>query len=648
MTLPKTKITQTVAVDSETHLIKKGCIAPKLVCVTAHGGTFDNAIYNAEDGMNVARRLIRTEGVRIGGHHFPYDLGVFSAEDQTLVKPIFEAIERGEIYCTKVRDKMIENAKGFLKYELVEDANGMLTWKTSRFTLSDLAWRHFGFKMEKGEDTWRMRYNELDGVPLDQWPPAAREYAILDAVNTDRVFWSQERSAPNGIPGEDHQMGVAWAFQLMSMWGPRTDPVAVAEYKAELLEEYEGHLIECKKMGWVRENGTGDKKASQAAVVAAFKKLDLPVPMTNPSKSYPKGQIKTDAITFRKAGMISLAEKNRVGKTINTYLPILEHGTKHPICASYNPILETFRTSCSKPNMQNPPRKGKVRYCFIPRVGWVYIFCDYGTLEMRSLAQVLLDLFGKSKMADVLRAGKDPHLMTAANILDLSYEDAISRHKEGDPLLREMRDMSKPANFGFPGGMGWKAFIDYAFKSYGVRVTPEKAKQLHGVFRETYPEMIDYFAHCKRLAGKGGAKRIRFPRSGQVRGRVRYTAICNGFFQELAARGAKQALYDTSKECYTDESSVMYGARPVFFLHDEIGMEAPYDGNPERASQIASRLSEVMIDTMQKWIPDIPILADSVMMRRWYKGADPVHQNNRLIPCKPIIKDEKQIWVPDL
>jgi hypothetical protein len=37
----------------------------------------------------------------------------------------------------------------------------------------------------------------------------------------------------------------------------------------------------------------------------------------------------------------------------------------------------------------------------------VFAFCDYDTLELRSLAHVLIELFGHSAMAEALREGKD-------------------------------------------------------------------------------------------------------------------------------------------------------------------------------------------------------------------------------------------------
>jgi DNA polymerase-1 len=326
-------------------------------------------------------------------------------------------------------------------------------------------------------------------------------------------------------------------------------------------------------------------------------------------------------------------------------VPILERGTRVPINASFSPILETFRTSCSKPNLQNPPRKGEVRQCFVPREGSVFVFCDYDTLEMRTLAQVFYDLFGYSPLRDALIAGRDIHLDLASEILGISYDEAKERYDSGDQIVEDARQAAKPGNFGFPGGMGAAAFLDYALKSYDVRLTPAMAAQLHEAFRRRW-DMAPYFAHCSSLAGADAAEWIVFPRSKQVRGRVPYTAICNGFFQELAARGAKQALWEVSRKCYdADMSSTLYGARPVLFMHDEIGMEV-LEKNADRPAEL---LAAQMKLTMMSWVPDVPISCSPVMMRRWYKGAKAVRVDGRLVPSKPV-KDEKGKvkWVADV
>jgi len=59
-----------------------------------------------------------------------------------------------------------------------------------------------------------------------------------------------------------------------------------------------------------------------------------------------------------------------------------------------------------------------------------------------------------------------------------------------------------------------------------------------------------------------------------------------------------------------------------------------------------------MIEAMKRWIPDIPISCKPVMMRRWFKGAEPVEINGVLTPCRPLIVEKngkKQTqWEADL
>jgi hypothetical protein len=140
---------------------------------------------------------------------------------------------------------------------------------------------------------------------------------------------------------------------------------------------------------------------------------------------------------------------------------------------------------------------------------------------------------------------------------------------------------------------------------------------------------------------------VTYQRTGLPRGKVGYTALCNHYFQHLAAVGSKDALCQVVEECYTDPYSPFWNCRPVIFAHDEIGMEVPYD-DAQRASDAAARLESVMVDTMSRWCPDVDIAASAVMMRRWYKGAKPVHVDGILVPSRPEKQGERTVWVPDL
>jgi DNA polymerase I-like protein with 3'-5' exonuclease and polymerase domains len=87
-----------------------------------------------------------------------------------------------------------------------------------------------------------------------------------------------------------------------------------------------------------------------------------------------------------------------------------------------------------------------------------------------------------------------------------------------------------------------------------------------------------------------------------------------------------------AKECYTDPDSDLFGCRPVAFIHDEILMEAPL----EKVDAAAKRLCRVMEDAMTQYIPNVLIKAEPAAMLRWYKGAEPVwNEQGRLDLWEP-------------
>jgi hypothetical protein len=100
-----------------------------------------------------------------------------------------------------------------------------------------------------------------------------------------------------------------------------------------------------------------------------------------------------------------------------------------------------------------------------------------------------------------------------------------------------------------------------------------------------------------------------------------------------------------TEEEHGDERSPLYGSRPVFFLHDEIGLEVP----EHCAEQAARRLEKVMVLAMAEVIPDIPAQAEPVLGRRWYKGQEPVFVEGRLVPSKPVERSDGGVdWVADV
>lgn len=652
--------------DTETHLIKPGLTAPRMVCLTWAEGPH-SGICLRDQGLRLMDAWLNDDTVTVYGHNVWFDLGVVAVADPSLVRAIFWKLRKGLVQDTQLRQQLIDVAEGQLKFHFDEETGDVVR---SSYHLADLSYRLNKRWVNKGADTWRLRYALLDGLPVEQWPEEAKKYAVDDAVITQEVREAQEASlvktdwARNErhevhLPNQLEQHRAAWALHLMSMWGLRTDGPAVAALKTSLESDYAGYMVKLRPSGlfniapprtnrkgrFIPELITKNMKVIYGRVDAAFAARGEPCPRTE------GGRVATDRKTLLATGdegLKLLAERGGVEKLLTTYLPVLERGTQYPINPRYHYLMETGRTSCSGPNAQNPPRKGGVRECFIPRAGHVFVFCDYDTLELRALAQVCLLLFGKSSMADALRRGEDLHLALAAEMLGIALKEAKERFEAGDPEVKEHRQQAKPANFGFPGGMAADSFVEYV-EGYGITLTSERAHQIRDAWFARWPEMTDYFAYVSRLTER--TDQLIQVKSGRVRGGASFCATANSFFQGLAADGAKEALWRVAWECYLgtkydddSQSSPLAGCRPTLFLHDEIGMEVPYD-DPALASAAADRLAEVMIGAMQLWIPDVPISCKPVMVPRWFKGAEAVRVDGRLVPSMPIQKDGKTKWV---
>lgn len=662
---------------------------PRMVCLSWARPDGTHGLVLRDEGLALAREWLKTETVV--GQNICFDLGVLCAEDEAFIPLVFQALDEGRVIDTMIIQKMIDNAHGELKY-IFDEEEGV--YRQANFSLQNLVYRHLKKFIPKGADTWRLRYNELDGVPIAEWPEAAVKYAVGDAVDTLAVYEKQkeiiDRDFDGVIPGYTATMQAAWALHLMGAWGFRTDGEAVRKLKAELEVEYADAVKRAQDAGlmnvrWVEEEDEDgvetrlaiatekrNMKAIRAAVQEHYLRFNLPIPMTEASKKFPNGQIATDRDCLnmgrypgieKHPGLQAVSDVVRIQKLLKTYVVALERGTEVPCTPSYNVMVESFRTSCSGGgksssgwNAQNPPQKHGVRECVKARPGRVFAFADYSTLELCTLAQTCLDLpeVGFSRMAEVLNEGKDLHLDMAIAILGggIDYDDALARLDAGDPVVEEGRRFAKVVDFGCPGGLGAATLVEYA-RGFGLNIDEQRARELIALYKRNWPEMEQYFLHIGNLCGSDDADYIIHPRTGMIRGKVRYTSAANHYFQTLAAVGAKDALYQVSRECYLKHlKSPLYGSRPFLFLHDEIGIEVPYH-DPKRAALAAARLSEIMVARMKHWCPDVPIKADPVMTTTWFKGAKPAFVDQVLVPSRPekYLDDkgkEKMRWVPDL
>lgn len=348
-----------------------------------------------------------------------------------------------------------------------------------------------------------------------------------------------------------------------------------------------------------------------------------------------KGSIKTDKITQRDSGNLilrTLAEASADKKLLSTYVPLLRLGVKHgKICPRWNVLVASGRTSCSSPNLQNQPRKPGVRECFVPQPGNVWIDVDYATAELRSLAQVCLEWFGYSDMADAIKAGQDLHLAFAAKMAGVSYDEAKSRLASGDKEIKSKRQLAKVANFGFPGGMGaGKMYESDQKNDKPTGLTEEQFSELKDGWMDAFCEMRPYFRiHGDMSSQTDSWSTYEQLYSGRLRGGVGYCDGCNTMFQGLTADGAKEALKLLTRDCYLNESSPLYGGQVVVFVHDEFIVEVPEE---RLAMGAVERVCELMVKGMEVYTPDVPAGADPAVLRRWRKDAPLIKRDGIPVP----------------
>jgi len=462
-------------------------------------------------------------------------------------------------------------------------------------------------------------------VPLSEWPEGAREYPLEDARATLDVFLQQEEHVQY-IPDQFRQARAAWALHLTSVWGLRTHAPGVDKLEQETRTALSGIEGDLQAAGLVRADGSRNVKAARALMVQVCEALKKPVRLTA------KGQVSLDSDACEASEYDLLedyAELTSLKNVLSKDIPVLRAGITFPVHTTFG-LAASGRSTSSKPNVQNPRRLPGIRETFIPRAGKVFAQADFSGLELHTLAQTCVTLFGQSKLAEALNAGIDPHTAFAADILGISYEEAVARKNAGDEAVDDARQTGKVFNFGSPGGLGAEKLCLYARKTYGVLLAEDRARELKVAWLGRWPEMRLFFDHVGKLVDEDtGDALVEQLFSKRWRGGAHYTAACNTYFQGLGADAAKRALYLVSRACYAESRSVLYGSRPVNFVHDEVILET--DDVPG-AHDVAVELGRLMVEGANEFLPDVPARVEPLLARCWSKKSKPVYVDGRLVP----------------
>lgn len=555
----------------------------------------------------VLRDLLLNDNITLAGHNILYDFGVFCHHFPTLLPLVFRAIALGRVIDTKIRETLLLIHAGRLQDEddIVALDLGVLTKKYLGIDIS---------ADKKGADIWRLRYSELDGVPLRKWPAKAKEYARDDAEYTGQVAIAQApihapvtnmdgfpaTTEQGGIINEQPQMRAAWSLYLHGLWGMRVDNAVHEAWGKEIDKVLRHAQAVARAAGFLRPNGSVDQGKLRELVVADCTARGVEVARTDPSGMYPTGQVKIDKEVLVNCTSISMlwelpkldADGKVVGSKIekihplkvwgdaafmvrmrSTYFNPSSLGIDYAMLYDFNALVATGRCSGRGPNMQNPPRDGEFREQFIPRPGMVFCSTDYAALELRTLAQLHFWFFGRSALRDAFRLGKDPHAMLGAELAGMDAAQFADLEKRDKKAWKNYRQASKSANFGVPGGLGPETFVEYAWTTYGVDLgaaavaagfctenTHENAlayaKKLIKLFKRLWPEAGLYMDAIGEDCAAYGSFTFVQPMSWRLRGGCGYCNGNNTGFQGLAGDGAKEADWRVTVMCYLGEAAM--------------------------------------------------------------------------------------------
>jgi DNA polymerase-1 len=199
--------------------------------------------------------------------------------------------------------------------------------------------------------------------------------------------------------------------------------------------------------------------------------------------------------------------------------------------------------------------------------------------------------------------GLDIYKITAAKMLGLDERE----------VTKKQRNLAKALILGLLYGLSAYGLPTYAFRNYGIKMSPEEAEEYVRTFYGLYPKLEEYHESVLEELGEQGyvdQKTLTGRRRDNITNR---NEAINAPVQGTAADGLKAAMAEVHKRLRKFDGSAFI----VATIHDELLIEC----EEKDAREVLEIAKGVMVDIMDGLVnatePTVPIAVEGTVTTVW-------------------------------
>ncbi len=421
------------------------------------------------------------------------------------------------------------------------------------------------------------------------------EDARLALILHERLY--KRLSDPQRFVYDEIELPLLPVLAEMELRGIRLDEDRLAEVSADIDARVAAAELRCHELAGHPFNVASRHELRDIL----FEELGLP-----PSKKVKDGWSTDQSVLEKLVDLhplpAALIEHRSLAKLKSTYLDKLgdyvrEDGRIH---TSFNQaVAATGRLSSADPNLQNIPVRTdegrRIRECFVPEAGHVFLSADYSQVELRVLAHYSEE----PTLLESFRQGVDIHRRTASEVLGVPL----------DEVSAEQRSAAKAINFGLLYGMS-------AFRlGNDLAISRAEADEYMERYFARLPGVRDWIEESKVAARKQGIVETLFGRRRVIPG------IHSQRFSERAA-AEREAVNtrvqgtaaDIIKRAMVRVTNALVAAglqaRLLLQVHDELLLEVP-EAEIDAVSALVEREMAAAADLV------VPLAVNLATGRTW-------------------------------